>query len=242
MTPLLLACLKGHLKCAALIVDAAPATLSDRDAHGRTALMLAASNGSVELLDYLVKRGALIDEASSDGKTALMWAISAHKPLAVAALARLGSDPAIRAKPNKEAPVQPGKNREIGDSIHELADAKNTRDPTMVRISKYLDQWVEQRKKRPDEEAPPFAPLPWVTHAEAFTAAEAAKAEAPAEEAQATVPVAVESDIFDVTDAADEDEPTITEEEEPVGGAGTAPRETEAKAAEAKAEDLDDLD
>jgi len=240
MTPLLLACLKGHLKCAALVIDAAPATLSDRDAHGRTALMLAASNGSVELLDYLVKRGAPIDEASSDGKTALMWAISAHKPLAVAALARLGSDPTIRAKPNKEAPVQPGKNRELGDSIHELADAKNTRDPTMGRISKYLDEWMEQRAKRPEEGAPPFAPLAWVTHAEAFVAAEAAKAEAAATATAEAVasPVIPESDIFDVADATDEDEPTITEEPEPVGGADPVHCETEASAKD----DLDDLD
>jgi ankyrin repeat protein len=164
MTPLLLACLKGHQTCAALILDAAPGTLSDRDPHGRTPLIVAASNGNVELIEYLVKRGAPIDDTSSEGKTALMWAIVGHKPFAVAALARLGASPEIRTKPNKEAPIQPGKNRELGDSIHDLADAKNTRDPTVASISKYVDRWVEQRKQRPDDEAPPFTPLPWVSH------------------------------------------------------------------------------
>jgi len=107
MTPLLLACLKGHQTCAALILDAAPGTLSDRDPHGRTPLIVAASNGNVELIEYLVKRGAPIDDTSSEGKTALMWAIVGHKPFAVAALARLGASPEIRTKPNKEAPNRP---------------------------------------------------------------------------------------------------------------------------------------
>jgi len=247
MTPLLLACLKGHLTCASLIIDAAPATLNNRDAHGRTPLMLAASGGSVELIEYLAKRGAPIDEASSEGKTALMWAIAAHKPYAVAALARLGADPEIRAKPDKEAPIQPGKNREIGDSIHDLAEAKNSRDPTVLHISKYLSQWVEQRAKQPEEEAPTLAPLPWMSHAEAWVAAEAAKAAAAStatEEVAAAEPVGVdESDIFDAADA--EDEPTIVEEEEPVGGASDSSRATEGSATAAEPatkEDLDDLD
>jgi len=241
MAPLLLACLKGHLTCASLIVDAAPETLNNRDAHGRTALMLAASNGSVELVEYLVMRGAAIDEVSSEGKTALMWAIAAHKPMTVAALARLGADPEIREKPNKEAPIQPGKNRDIGDSIHDLADSRHTRDPTVKLISKYLDEWVEQRAKQPDAVAPTFGPLPWVSHAEAFVAAEAAKAEAAAaaaDEASVEAPVAAaeESDIFDA-----EDEGTIVDE--PVGGADTdGHREAEASSAIQAKEDLDDLD
>lgn len=243
MTPLLLACLKGHQTCAALILDAAPATLSDRDPHGRTPLILAASNGNVELIEYLIKRGAPIDGTSSDGKTALMWAIVGHKPASVAALARLGADPELRAKPNKEAPIQPGKSREVGESIHDLADQKNSRDPTVALISKYLDRWAEQRAQRPDDEVPSFAALPWVAHAEAWVASEAVReAEAASTAAAAPKVVAVDdSDIFDAADA--EDEPTIIEDDdEPVGGDDAAPPLKSAPPPPQSKDDLDDLD
>jgi len=245
MPPLLLACLKGHRACASLILDAEPAALGARDPHGRTALMLAASAGNVELIELLVERGAPIDDASSEGKTALMWAIGAHRPLAVQALARLGANPDLKTLPNPDAPITPGKDRTVGESILELSDHKHTRDPTFRLLHKYLSDWVEQRAQRPEDAAPPFDPLPWISHAEAFVAAEAAKAAAAPEEAteEPAAPAGseAESDIFDAVDVTDE---------QPVGG---DQREEEAKAVEAEAKktamelaaadgDLDDLD
>ena len=98
MAPLLLAATKGDVACLTILLDAAPASVNTvKDQHERTALMLAASGGKAEAVELLVARGAEINAISCDGKTALMWAIVAHRPLTVHALATLGADPNIAA-------------------------------------------------------------------------------------------------------------------------------------------------
>ena len=83
LRPLHLACLKGHTECVRALVDAAPETLDMPDVHGRTALMLAASSAAPdELLKLLAERGAAVNATSSDGKTALHWAVISHQPQA----------------------------------------------------------------------------------------------------------------------------------------------------------------
>ena len=80
------------------LIDAAPEALNATDALGRTVLMLAATGGSVEVIQLLHKRSAPIDATSRDGRTALIWAVIAHKFWAVEALALLGADPELRER------------------------------------------------------------------------------------------------------------------------------------------------
>ena len=75
MTPLMLAALKGQLLCVAQLIDTAPEALNATDSLGRTVLMLAATGGSVEVIQLLHKHGAQIDATSRDGRTALIWAV-----------------------------------------------------------------------------------------------------------------------------------------------------------------------
>lgn len=249
MPPLLLAASKGHIACMTIILDAAPATLNEAaDAHGRTALMCAASGGSAEAVEFLVQKGAAIDSVSSCGKTPMMWAIASHKPAATAALARLGADPEIAA-PLPEVLV-PGQDRTKGENAEDLANAKHAKDPTLRHIAKYMTGWRQARQAGDTGTPPEMGPLPWVSHAVEFTAKEEAAAKEAAEkaalaadepmieevgEATAAAPADDENDIFgDVSDAV------------PVGAAAEdaavkAEAEEAAKAMAADA-DLDELD
>jgi hypothetical protein len=65
--------------------------------HGGTALMQAAGNGQVEMIKYLVSRGAVIDQVDASGVTALMYACWGHQVAAVQVLLQLGADRNRRA-------------------------------------------------------------------------------------------------------------------------------------------------
>ena len=51
------------------------ADIDARDAHGQTALMLAAVNGNCALVGWLVERGAALDHTAKYGLSALMLAV-----------------------------------------------------------------------------------------------------------------------------------------------------------------------
>jgi ankyrin repeat protein len=204
MSPLLLACAKGHLACATLVLDASPGALATCDASGRTPRMLAATGGNPDLITYLAKCGAELDATCDDGMTALMWAVVSHQARAVSALAVLGADPAVRKNLNPNAAIRPGKQPTEGEDVLELADTKHARDPTMRFLRKYLEAYVAHRAERPGEAMPALEALPWTSHAEAFVAAEAQKeTEAAAGGALVEeVATSAESDIFGEADAA----------------------------------------
>ena len=260
MTPLLLASVSGHAQCVSLILDAEPASMGATDAHGRTALILAASGGHPAVIELLVERGAPIDAQSADGRTAVMWAVSAHQHLSVATLTRLGASLDIRMHPNPQAAVGPHKPHPDGESVEDLANAQHARDPTLKHIAKHLKECQQQRQERPGEPSPPMPPLPWVAHAEAMAAkaaAEAAEAEAAggaATEAADATPAAAtgDSDIFGdapIVDVTETPAPPVSVAAPPKPAApfkgieivSTTPTEGAAAAVAADG-DLDDLD
>ena len=169
MTPLMLAALKGHLSCAAQLIDAAPEALNATDALGRTVLMLAATGGSVEVIQLLHKRGAQIDATSRDGRTALIWAVIAHKFWAVEALAVLGADPELRElqgsglmKPGGEDPPK---------SAWDHANARHGKDPVLGHLRAYFKEWLKAREE--GTAIPKMEEPGWIVHAKKVAAGEA---------------------------------------------------------------------
>ena len=223
MTPLLLAASRGHIACLEKLVEASPESLSATDAHGRTALMHAASSGSSDAVKVLAKAGAPLNAVSSDGKTALMWAVLSHKPYTVGALVELGAAVDVRAPVPKNAAIVPGVDRSKGESAEDFANGKHAKDPTLRHIARYLRDWKEQREATPDATPPPMPPLPWVTYAEEQAAKKAAEAAA---KAAAPKPVS-------------EDEPAIAElgadDSDIFGDADAEPAATAGDAAAKKA-------
>ena len=238
MPPLLLACAAGHLACASLILDADSAMLSVRDCQERTVLMHAASSGNADLVHELAKRGAPLEDLDAQGKTAFLWAIESHRATTLSALGQLGANPEVRMKPSPGAVQIPGKDITKGDTATDLADSKNSRDPAMRSISKFVADYITQRKE--GGEVPTIGPMAHITHAHEFVAAEAAAAAAAAN-TPAVVPAAAASaavasndnDIF----GGDDDETQIVEEE-PVGGSDDDAMQADFKAAAESARDL----
>ena len=200
MTPLMLAALKGHVSCAAQLIEAAPETLNATDALGRTVLMLAATGGSVELIQLLHKHGAQVNATSRDGRTALIWAVIAHKYWAVEALAHLGADPEARElhgsglmKPGGEDPPK---------SAWDHVNARQGKDPVFGHLRAYFKEWLKAREEG--------APIPkmeepgWIAHAKQVAAGEVEE-ERVAEESTGGGGAGGESDIWDEGDDAAEE-------------------------------------
>ena len=53
-------------------------------------------SGNAETVRMLAEHGSKLNATSREGRTALMWAVIAHKYRAVEALALLGADPEVR--------------------------------------------------------------------------------------------------------------------------------------------------
>lgn len=252
MTPLLLAASRGHVACIEKLVEASPDSLSATDAHGRNALMHAASSGSVDAVKALVKAGVPIDAASTEGKTALMWAVLSHQPKTLEALIELGADVDVHAPLPKTAAIVPGQDRSKGESAEDFANGRNSKDPTLRHMSKYLRQVREAKAETPGAPPPKMEALPWVSHAEEFVAKKAAEAAAgPAIGSNADEPAIAElagddNDIFgdaDVSEPAPTTEAAASSKAEPEGKKGVSFAEpTPVGAAEPAAEDLDALD
>jgi ankyrin repeat protein len=95
-TPLMFAARVGDLASARLLV-AAGANDNDQDARGVSVVVLAAHSGFIELVEFLLERGA---DANSDaaGFTALHAAIMRRDEQLVRTLLRHGADPQARLK------------------------------------------------------------------------------------------------------------------------------------------------
>ena len=201
MTPLMLAALKGHLSCAAQLIDAAPEALNATDALGRTVLMLAATGGSVEVIQLCHKHGAQIDATSRDGRTALIWAVIAHKFWAVEALALLGADPELRElqgsglmKPGGEDPPK---------SAWDHANARHGKDPVLGHLRAFFKGWLKAREE--GTAIPKMEEPGWIVHAKKVAAGEAEE-EVVAEVSTGGGGAGGEGDIWDEGDEAAEDE------------------------------------
>ena len=83
-TPLFMACQKGHLKIAALLVDKG-AKIDQAKNDGATPLFIACQQGHLKVAALLVDKGAKIDQAMNDGSTPLSVACQNGR-LEVAAL------------------------------------------------------------------------------------------------------------------------------------------------------------
>ena len=91
-SPLMMACLKGHLEMARKLI----ARDADVNKTGWTPLHYAATSGHVGIIELLLEQNAYIDAESPNGTTPLMMAAHYGSPAAVKLLLEAGADPGIR--------------------------------------------------------------------------------------------------------------------------------------------------
>eukprot|EP00730_Choanoeca_flexa_P015468 TRINITY_DN7108_c0_g2_i1.p1 TRINITY_DN7108_c0_g2~~TRINITY_DN7108_c0_g2_i1.p1 ORF type:complete len:470 (+),score=137.59 TRINITY_DN7108_c0_g2_i1:90-1499(+) len=77
--PLHIAAVNGHVECVKVLCSKSQIPLDAVDHRGQTAAMHAAIAGSVEVLTFLLARGADSEKADADGNTCLLLAIRADK-------------------------------------------------------------------------------------------------------------------------------------------------------------------
>jgi len=152
ITALHAAAMKGRVAAAELLLDAAPEGVNTTDVLGRTPLMLAATAGSVDTLHLLAGRGAALDQTADDGKTALHWAVIAHRPRAVEALLKLGCSTDKVDLPSTDPMPRPhgsAKDPNAGKTAAEYAETRLGKDPVLVRTHKYLlSSRARERRRR----------------------------------------------------------------------------------------------
>lgn len=73
-TPLLCAVKSGCWETVEYLLSVEPSIVNQSDKHGRSALILAASEGHLAIMDILVEKGARTDAQDKDGLSALSWA------------------------------------------------------------------------------------------------------------------------------------------------------------------------
>lgn len=74
------------------ILDDAASLLDQRDPVGRTALMLAASEGHTNLIELFLDKGSVLENRDKEGLTALCWACVRGRLVAVQNLIDHGAD------------------------------------------------------------------------------------------------------------------------------------------------------
>lgn len=74
------------------VSDETMSLLEQRDLAGRTALMLAASEGHINLLELFLDKGPILETKDKEGLTALSWACVRGRVNAVQMLLDRGSD------------------------------------------------------------------------------------------------------------------------------------------------------
>lgn len=91
-TPLLCAVKSGCWETVEFLLSIDPSIVNQTDKHGRTALILAASEGHLAIMDILVEKGAQLHAHDKDGLTALSWACLKGHLNAVISLINSGVD------------------------------------------------------------------------------------------------------------------------------------------------------
>lgn len=247
LTPLHVAAMRGKTGSGKAIIDAEPEAINVPDLLGRTPLIHAATGGSAEMVGLLLSRGAKLEWTSSDGKTALHWAVIAHRSAAVEALVNAGAETQVRDSPPEERLLRPNmKEHDDGKTPHDYASERMGKDPVYKFLADYLKKVDEVRVAEGPTARVDMPEMPWVTHAHATLAAQ--KQADAAAEASHVAPTAVQpaSDIFDEADAelfstgddgGDSSQNTTAATLEPASSEA-AP----AAGAEQSAADLDELD
>lgn len=207
LAPLHVAALRGHAASCATILDAAPDAVNAPDVLGRTPLIHAATGGSAEAIGLLLERGAKLEWTSRDGKTALHWAVIAHRAAAVEALVNAGASTQVRDLPPEERLLQPNmKERDEGKTPLDYASERMGKDPIYKFLADYLRSAEEARSAEGPAASTRLPEPPWIAHARATLAAQQAEGGEAAADASPTAPAVAQpaSDIFDEADCADE--------------------------------------
>jgi len=87
-TALLIASAYGYKEMVLLLIHAYGVDINARTESGLTALMLAAEQGHLDIVEILIWAGAYVDDVSDDGKNALMMAVENGELEVVRLLAR----------------------------------------------------------------------------------------------------------------------------------------------------------
>jgi ankyrin repeat protein len=128
-TALMLACLKGHLALAKLLIS----KQADINQPGWTPLHYAATGGHVELIQFLLEESAYIDAESPNGTTPLMMA------------ARYGSAKATQLLIDEGADIQV--KNQLGLTALDFAKQGNRPDALEI-ISKAMNQVKTDKKSQ----------------------------------------------------------------------------------------------
>ncbi len=96
-TPIGTAAHSGNMNMLKLLIDAKADLASE--SHGNTPIMLAASGGHIEIIEFLVSQGVSVNQTSKrTGRTAIFSAIHLVKPEVIRALIRLKANINVRSK------------------------------------------------------------------------------------------------------------------------------------------------
>ena len=98
MSPLHLAAIYGYIEVAAILLDNRADVNYRKAGHGDTALHIAAANKKVDMVSFLLSRGAKVDVLNSDGKTPLMHAAANGDLEAARLLMEAGANPLLQDK------------------------------------------------------------------------------------------------------------------------------------------------
>jgi len=88
----------GKIKKVVKLIDQLQYDVNTRNTEGVTPLHLAAYQGNVKLMQFLIQKGALLNSIDNDGYTPLYWAILGNNFYAVHLLIRKGADLQLRPK------------------------------------------------------------------------------------------------------------------------------------------------
>lgn len=121
-TPLVIACLNGHIECAHCLLESR-ADLEARNKFGWTPLLAATSKANIVLSGYLISRGADVKVADKMGRTPLHNAVASGNNDLVKGMIEEKADVNARTKENRTAlsielnKKKEGRSKEIEDML-----------------------------------------------------------------------------------------------------------------------------